>query len=91
MEWVLKYKAYKLYSPVNATGTDYTATSIHLCSVSNSHALGVKFELWYHAEQKAEGQTSRQSLGKKWKEGNKIVGIIKLKALLLATTLIALK
>lgn len=55
MEWVLKYKAYKLYSPINATGTDYTATSIHLRSISNSHALGVKFELWYHAEEKAEG------------------------------------
>lgn len=90
-EWVLKYEAYKLYSPVNAKGTDCTATSVHLLSVSHNHSLGVKFEPQYHTEEKAERQTSWQTLGKEGREGNKNIGIIKLKTFLLATVLIALK
>jgi len=51
----------------------------------------MKSELQYGTEENAEGQISCQTLGKEGREGNKTNGIIKLKAFLLATILIALK
>lgn len=64
----------------------YTCSQFHTAVVGRQ-----KFESWYQAEEKAEEWTSCQNLDNDGREGTKTTEMIKLKAFLLATVLIASK